>query len=168
MRKVGTLALITALLALALPVGASARSHRPDGVKSAASVKKAAKRCKALRREMGHRAFAQAFGTKRGKIAFRKCVSRRGALPEPVEPLKSAAAPCPPVEPPLPVHAFVVDPCVAVPETPLPVSPGEPASDDDADDAEDADDAQDADDQADEDADEHAGSDEAEAEDDAD
>jgi hypothetical protein len=166
MRKFGLLAfLITASLALALPAGASAQNHAPDGAKKAASLKKAAKRCKALRRELGHRDFAHAFGAnRRGKAAFRKCVSSRGVLPEPAEPAVPAS--CPPVEPPLPVHAFVVDPCVGLPETPQPASPGEPASDDN--DAEDADDAQDADDPADGDAGEHAGSDEAEADDDSD
>jgi hypothetical protein len=118
-KRISTLALITALVALGLPVGASANHLAPGNFKNVSKF------CKALRAEMGDAAFAQAFGTNPNKRnAFGKCVSKRGVLPE------AAVNPCQPPEPPLPVSAFVLGTCV---EPPLPVSAfGEPASTGDA------------------------------------
>jgi hypothetical protein len=112
-------ALITALVALGSTAGASA-SLAPG------EFKNASKFCKALKKEMGDDAFAEAFGTNRNsRNAFGKCVSKKGVLPEP----PPTVTPCQPVEPPLPVSAFVTDPCA---EPPLPVSTtaAAPADDD--------------------------------------
>jgi hypothetical protein len=102
-------ALITALVALGSSSAASANQLAPG------EFKNTAKFCKALKKEMGDDAFAEAFGTNQNKRnAFGKCVSKKGVLPE-----APAPTPCQPTEPPLPVSAFVTDPCA---EAPLPVS----------------------------------------------
>jgi hypothetical protein len=113
-KRFGLLALITALLALGLPAGASANHLSPGDFKNVSKF------CKALRTEMGDAAFAQAFGTNHNKRnAFGKCVSKRGVLPEPPA---TPVTPCQPAEPPLPVSAFALDPCLVGVEPPLPVS----------------------------------------------
>jgi hypothetical protein len=110
LKRVGMFASITALVALGSAAGASANHLSPG------EFKNVSKFCKALRAEMGNDAFAQAFGTNGNqRNAFGKCVSKKGVLPEP----PAAPTTCQPVEPPLPVHAFVTDPCA---EPPLPVS----------------------------------------------
>ena len=145
-----TLSLMALLLAaLALPSGASA-SHL-----ARADFKSVSKYCKALRAEMGTKAFKRAFGKpKRVRRAHRKCVARRGVI-EKVS-LRSQAPPageCPPgtqPEPPQPVSAFATPvPCVAVPPA---LPPAQPAGDDDddEDEAEESED-QDSDDESDDD-----------------
>jgi hypothetical protein len=103
-----TLSLIGVVLAaLAVPAGASA-SHL-----SRAEFKSTSKYCKALRAEMGTKAFKQAFRAKRVRGAHRRCIKKKGAVRAlaPVSVFPAPADPCVPVEPPLPVHAFAVDPC---------------------------------------------------------
>lgn len=117
MRRILIALSLTALLmaALAMPGGASA-SHL-----SRADFKSTSKYCKALRAEMGAKAFKRAFRAKRIRGAHRRCVKRKGAVREsgvraqaPVSIFPVPANACPPgtvPEPPLPVRAFA-DACV--------------------------------------------------------
>jgi hypothetical protein len=125
-RRTGiTLSLVALLLAaLALPSGA------PASDLSRADFKSVSKYCKALRAEMGTKAFKRAFGkSKRVRRAHRRCVARRGEIPK--VSLRSQAPPpaeCPPgtvPEPPQPVSAFAVTPavCVALPLAPPSAAP---------------------------------------------
>jgi hypothetical protein len=125
---IATLGLAALLLvALAMPAGASAGSSQSRS-KSAA-----AKACKALRAELGPKAFKRAFHAKKLRGAYRRCVKRKGAV-RALAPVDSFPAPetspCQPVEQPQPVSAFSSDPCAQ----PAPVC------DDDADDDEQGDD----------------------------
>ena len=97
MRKtLGLTVLITALVALGST--ASASSLAPGDFKNVSKF------CKALKKEMGESAFAEAFDANPNKRnAHGKCVSKKGVLPEPADPGQI-------VEPPLPVSAFGTSP----------------------------------------------------------
>jgi hypothetical protein len=113
------------LAALALSGGASA-SHL-----SRSDFKSASKYCKALRAELGGKAFKKKFHAKRLRGAQRRCVKRGGAAralaPVTTFPPPSDACP-PPTEPAFPVHAFAGDPCAQ----PAPVACAEDDADEDA------------------------------------
>jgi hypothetical protein len=120
---------LVALGALIVPAVASARQHHWQDFKSAS------KQCKALRAEMGNRAFKQAFGAgKHKRRALRRCIARGGVLPV-TEQSETQPAQCPPgtsPEAPQPVHAFATSPtvCVVTPPADTPATPAEPAADD--------------------------------------
>jgi hypothetical protein len=119
--------------ALALPGGASA-SHL-----SRSDFKSASKYCKALRAELGGKAFKKAFRAKRVRGAYRRCVKKnrtvRALAPVSIFPVPQAD-PCTPVEEPLPVRAFAGDPCAPpAPATPVVVC-DEDGEEDDQDEAE--------------------------------
>lgn len=121
MRRICTiLGLIGILLAaLAMPGGASA-SHL-----SRADFKSTAKYCKALRAEMGAKAFKRAFRAKRVRGAHRRCVKKKGTVRAlaPVSIFPVPAEACTPTEPAFPVRAFADDPCA--PAAPAPVADGD-------------------------------------------
>jgi hypothetical protein len=132
-RRIGiTLCLAGLVLAvLALPGGASA-SHL-----SRSDFKSASKYCKALRAELGGKAFKKKFHAKRIRGAQRRCVKRGGAVRAlaPVTSFPPPADVCTPAtEPAFPVRAFAGDPCAQ----PAPVCTENDADDDG--DNEDADD----------------------------
>jgi hypothetical protein len=93
---------------LALPNGASA-SHL-----SRSDFKSASKYCKALRAELGGKAFKKKFHAKRVRGAHRRCVKRDGAV-RALAPVTSFPPPTdactPATEPAFPVRAFAGDPC---------------------------------------------------------
>jgi hypothetical protein len=64
------LLLVLTLVVLAVPAPASAKG-------GGGTHKNAAKQCKAMRAEMGAVGFREAFGAKRGKSAFGRCVSAK-------------------------------------------------------------------------------------------
>jgi hypothetical protein len=97
------------LAALAAPGGASASSHV-----SRSDFKSASKYCKALRAELGGKAFTKKFHAKRVRGAHRRCVKRDGAVRAlaPVTSFPPPADVCTPAtEPAFPVRAFAGDPC---------------------------------------------------------
>ena len=126
---------LAALVALAVPALASAR-HEPPKQRAAA------KQCKELRKEMGNKAFKQAFGAgKHKRRAFRRCIARGAVLPVTRE-SDPTLTECPPgtvPEPPQPVHAFAiaVSPTVCIPAPPAAAPPAPAGDDEDADDADD-------------------------------
>jgi hypothetical protein len=133
-RRIGiTLSLVGLLLGvLALPGGASA-SHL-----SRSDFKSASKYCKALRAELGGKAFKKAFRAKRVRGAHRRCVKKNGSVRAlaPVSIFPVPAAECPPgtqPEPPKPVSAFAT-PVACVP---LPPAAAQPAGDEDEEEADD-------------------------------
>jgi hypothetical protein len=132
-RRIGiTLSLVGLLLgALALPGTASASHLKRSDFKSAS------KYCKALRAELGGKAFKKAFRAKRVRGAHRRCVKKNGSVralaPVSIFP-QPQADPCTPVEPPLPVRAFAGDPCA--PPAPPVVVCDEEGDNDDQDEAE--------------------------------
>jgi hypothetical protein len=134
-RIVFCLVALGALAALAVPVGASARQHHSQDFKSAS------KQCKALRAEMGNKAFKKAFGAgKHKRRALRRCIARGGVLPV-SEQSVTPPPQCPPgtaPEQPQPVHAFAVpaSPTVCVPTPPAATPSAPAATDEDADDGE--------------------------------
>jgi hypothetical protein len=126
-RRIGiTLCLAGLLLAvLALPGGASA-SHL-----SRSDFKSASKYCKALRSELGGKAFKKKFHAKRVRGAHRRCVKQDGAV-RAMAPVTSFPPPTdvctPATEPAFPVRAFAGDPCAQ----PAPVVCDSDDADDDA------------------------------------
>jgi hypothetical protein len=97
------------LAALAALGGASASSHV-----SRSDFKSASKYCKALRAELGRKAFTRKFHAKRVRGAHRRCVKRDGAV-RALAPVTSFPPPTdvctPATEPAFPVRAFAADPC---------------------------------------------------------
>ena len=138
-----TIGLIGVLLAalLALPGGASA-SHL-----ARADFKSTSKYCKALRAELGAKAFKRAFRAKRVRGAHRRCVKKKGTVRAlaPVSIFPVPAEACTPAEPPFPVRAFAADLCAPAP--PVPVVPDGEEEDDDGEeeDEQDSDDGDDRD-----------------------
>jgi hypothetical protein len=132
------------LAALAAPGGASASSHV-----SRSDFKSASKYCKALRAELGRKAFKKKFHAKRVRGAHRRCVKRDGAV-RALAPVTSFPPPTdvctPATEPAYPVRAFAGDPCAQ----PAPVCSEDDAGDqgEDEDDADHGDDADEGDDPA--------------------
>jgi hypothetical protein len=97
------------LAALAALGGASASSHV-----SRSDFKSASKYCKALRAELGGKAFTKKFHAKRVRGAHRRCVKRDGAVRAlaPVTSFPPPADVCTPAtEPAFPVRAFAGGPC---------------------------------------------------------
>lgn len=111
MRRIGiTLCLAGLVLAaFAAPGGASASSHV-----SRSDFKSASKYCKALRADLGGKAFKKKFHAKRVRGAHRRCVKRDGAVRAmaPVTSFPPPADVCTPAtDPAFPVRAFAGDPC---------------------------------------------------------
>jgi len=135
------------LAALAAPGGASASSHV-----SRSDFKSASKYCKALRAELGGKAFKKKFHAKRVRGAHRRCVKRDGAV-RALAPVTSFPPPTdvctPATEPAYPVRAFSGDPCAK----PAPVvacdeDDADDQGEDEDDDADHGDDADEGDDPA--------------------